>query len=146
MSFDSAELALVIVETERDGEGHVGARAEARQSNLVLIDAELVGVVGHVKDSVYSILDGGRKRVLGSQTVVDRDDDSSAFIDDGSTPAGVVAGAAQGEASAVEVDDTRVLFLCKLCPPVLFVILGHVEVQLKVAGHVTDGGLDGALE
>lgn len=128
---DSTEFALVVVQAERDGEGHVGAGAEAGKRNLILVDAKFVCVVGHVQHSIYTVLDSGREGILGSQAVVDTDDDSSAFVDDGSTPTSIITRAAQSETSTVEVDDTRVSLLAEVHTAMLLVVFGHIEVQVE---------------
>lgn len=81
------------------------ASREAREDDLVRVDAELAGAVDDLAHGVDAVLDRRGEGVAGRQAVVDREDDGVERRHGGAGPAGVVSPLTQDPAPAVEVDD-----------------------------------------
>ena len=97
-----------VVEAQRNGAGHVGARAESGKSDLVQVDAELFCVLVYPHDSVHAIFHSGREWHLWRKTVVDSDHDSIALVNHRTAPPGVVHRRTKRESSTVEVKHNRI--------------------------------------
>lgn len=83
-----------------------------------------------VEERIGGVVDGGREGVFGRETVVDRDKDGIAGVEDVASKSGIVGTVADCEATAVEVDD------CGVSLAVLssfFVALWCVELEGKSA-------------
>src|ERR1700730_14881174 len=94
----------LVAQDQCDGRGEVSARAVAAYCQAVGVDTELLRILGYPTRCGHGVVDRGRKRVLGRDGVIDRDDDAAAGI--GQRPAqGVVCiEAAASPSTAVEKD------------------------------------------
>ena len=85
--------------------GERGARGVSAQHDPIGVDAELARVSSHPRHRRVAVREGGRKKMLGSQAVVDGNQPTAAGVGEGAADRVVRIETAGDEPTAVEVDE-----------------------------------------
>ena len=114
------DAPCVVFQAKWDGEGEVGARAEAGEGDLGGVEAEDFVVGGEIEEGVDGVIDGGWEGVLGCQAVAHAHKNGRHVAGYAGGPIPVVEGCSEAEAAAVEIDDDGVLVAFKDAAVVIF--------------------------